>query len=131
MLAFWKQSHARCKSLLTAILERSKETERMVNKMSDSVDRNKAIVTAIEAADDWDGGHNVNVRRAQMIEAALKALPSAQTERKKGKWINDGGLYKCSCCNQLWTEWWVLSKPPERMRKECPYCPMCGSYNGE
>ena len=57
--------------------------------------------------------------------------PSAQPERKKGKWIIDRGLYKCSSCNQLWAEWWALSKPIERMRKEMPYCPMCGSYNGE
>ena len=52
-------------------------------------------------------------------------------ERKRGKWINDRGLYRCSYCNQLWTEWWVASKPIERMKKESPYCPMCGSYNGE
>ena len=64
-------------------------------------------------------------------KAWIESLPSAQPERKKGKWINDRGLYKCSCCNRLWTEWWAISKPIERMRKECPYCPMCGSYNGE
>lgn len=70
---------------------------------------------------------------ASFIECILtiKKLPSAQPERKKGKWVNDRGLYKCSCCNRLWTEWWAISKPIERMRKECPYCPMCGSYNGE
>ena len=52
-------------------------------------------------------------------------------ERKVGTWINDRGLYRCSSCNQLWAEWWAASKPIERMKKECPYCPMCGSYNGE
>ena len=54
-----------------------------------------------------------------------------QLERKRGKWINDRGLYRCSCCNQLWAEWWTAAKPIERMNKEMPYCPMCGSYNGE
>lgn len=62
---------------------------------------------------------------------AIRELPSVQPELKRGKWINDGGLYKCSYCNQLWAEWWAISKPIERMRKEMPYCPMCGSYNGE
>lgn len=52
-------------------------------------------------------------------------------KERKGRWLNDRGLYRCSSCNQLWTEWWVISKPIERMKKECPYCPMCGSYNGE
>ena len=52
-------------------------------------------------------------------------------ERKKGKWVNDRGIYRCSSCNQLWSEWWVGAKPIERMKKECPYCPLCGSYNGE
>lgn len=64
------------------------------------------------------------------LSEAIKAL-SEQPERKTGKWIIDRGLYKCSSCNQLWAEWWAISKPIERMRKEMPYCPMCGSYNGE
>lgn len=65
------------------------------------------------------------------IEEKLKYLPPAQPERKTGKWLIDRGLYKCSSCNQLWTEWWAVSKPIERMNKEMPYCPVCGSYNGE
>ncbi len=45
-------------------------------------------------------------------------------------WLIDRGLYRCSHCKQLWSEWWVSAKPIERMKKECPYCPMCGKYNG-
>ena len=48
-------------------------------------------------------------------------------ERKKGYWINDKGLYRCSRCNQLWAEWWAAAKPIERMKKEVPFCPMCGA----
>ena len=55
---------------------------------------------------------------------------TAQPERKRGEWINDRGLYKCTSCNQFWAEGWASSKPIERMKKEVPYCPMCGSYNG-
>ena len=55
----------------------------------------------------------------------------AEPQRKKGKWVNDRGLYRCSSCNQLLSEWWAISKPIEFMKEECPYCPLCGSYNGE
>ena len=44
--------------------------------MDDYVNRYTAIKTAIEAADGWDGVHNVT--RAQMIETALMALPSKE-----------------------------------------------------
>lgn len=61
------------------------------------------------------------------VAIGIESLPSAQPERKKGEWIIDRGLYKCSSCNGLWTEWWAVAKPIERMRKEMPYCPMCGA----
>lgn len=90
----------------------------------DLIDRQAAINEAYKIVIDGDAYEVVQVE-------TLMGLQSAQPEWKKGKWINDRGLYKCSCCNRLWTEWWAISKPIERMRKECPYCPMCGSYNGE
>ena len=46
-------------------------------------------------------------------------LPSIQPERKKGKWINDEGLYKCSSCGEFWARWWIY--------KELNYCPYCGA----
>ncbi len=58
----------------------------------------------------------------------IDKLPSAQPERKKGKWINDNGLYQCSCCKHLWSElWWVENCPMERMYKIMRYCPNCGA----
>lgn len=64
---------------------------------------------------------------ASSFEDIINALPPAQPERMRGRWIIDRGLYKCSCCKQLWVEWWAVSKPIERMNKEMPYCPMCGA----
>lgn len=58
-------------------------------------------------------------------EMAIEALK--QPERKKGKWLNDKGLYKCSSCNELWTHWWAVCMEPERMYKEMKYCPYCGA----
>lgn len=53
--------------------------------------------------------------------------PSAQPERKKGVWIDDKGLYRCSVCNNLWTAWWIVACPKERMYKEMKFCPNCGA----
>ena len=62
----------------------------------------------------------------KLIDSVLSEFPTVE-ERKKGYWINDKGLYRCSCCNQLWAEWWAAAKPIERMKKEVPFCPMCGA----
>ena len=55
------------------------------------------------------------------IECRIIAdMPSAQPERKKGKWIPylpEGLRYKCSECESRYEIPWH-------------YCPNCGSYNG-
>ena len=73
-------------------------------------------------------GFNMGVTASKV---AINVLQSEHPEHKRGKWLINKGLYECSSCHQLWAEWWAISKPIERMKKECPYCPMCGSYNGE
>lgn len=85
-----------------------------------------AIIAAIEAVDEWDGGYNM--QRANMIRDAIKALPSAQPQRMNGKWIDvtkTGGaeLWKCSECGELELE-------------DSYFCPNCGAdmrgeQNGE
>ena len=57
----------------------------------------------------------------------IKQLPSAQPERKIGKWLHDkddvllSGY--CSCCG-----WESIIM--ETDVADMPYCPNCGSYNG-
>ena len=62
------------------------------------------------------------------VRDRLKALPSAQPERKKGKWILEcdaegegDNLYRCpECgCNYSCQEYDIPN-----------FCPNCGSYNG-
>lgn len=50
---------------------------------------------------------------------------------RHGRWINDKGLYKCSACDNLWTTWWAVVVPEERMYKEMKYCPNCGARMDE
>ena len=58
-------------------------------------------------------------------EEVLRSLPSAQPERKRGKWIkgaNHGlGVYTLTCdkCGYVDVSSNVIN-----------YCPNCGSYNG-
>lgn len=86
--------------------------------MSDTISRQAAIDAAVEAADEWDGGYSRS--REEIITLKLRMLPSAQPERKKGKWIPyslEGLRYKCSECESRYETPWH-------------FCPNCGSYNG-
>ena len=85
----------------------------------DAISREQAIKTAIEAADDWDGGYNLT--RADIIEKAIKALPPVTSKPKTGHWIttrtfmHDGEYYcdKCKCDSPNNEKW--------------DYCPNCGA----
>ena len=48
---------------------------------------------------------------------AIKALPSAQPQRKKGKWILETFQIRCSQCNKLFSDNLFPSN----------YCPNCGA----
>ena len=54
------------------------------------------------------------------IERVLNDLPSAQPERKNGKWLRSGSSifpYECDQCG-------------DTNERATPFCPNCGSYNG-
>lgn len=94
--------------------------------MNDLISR-QAAINAINSY----FGFNIEEEYGSAVQEVINGLPSAQPEQKRGKWIKDKGLYKCSYCNKSWTAWWAGAVPIEQMKKEMPYCPMCGSYNGE
>lgn len=88
----------------------------MDSKSSDLIRRGDAI----ETAKDWYNG--LIVGSFNGLEKRLKALPSAQPEQKKGKWVfkNDmaaipTGYYECSEC-----------KSGRLIYKE-NFCPNCGA----
>ena len=82
--------------------------------MNDYIDRQAAI----DALDRFSLGETDVVRLAFRMGDYLKRLPSAQPERKKGKWrdypIADG-CWQCSSCGVL------------RMGEPSNYCPNCGA----
>ena len=63
------------------------------------------------------------------VKAELEDAPTADVvERKVGKWVDNKGLYQCSCCKNIWSElWWVESCTIDRMNKIIHYCPNCGA----
>ena len=65
--------------------------------------------------DNW--GEPMMSRR--VFRCDIEDLPSAQPERKKGKWIYDGDCYICNQCKSAFN-WWADSQTSN-------YCPNCGA----
>ena len=101
--------------------------------MDDIISR-KAAIDALEepykVSDTWIDVYAIG-KRAQweMDVKALNSLPTIDPV-KHGEWINSRGLYKCSVCRELWTAWWAVSCPEERMYETMKFCPNCGAKMG-
>ena len=98
--------------------------------MSDLISRQAAIDAAIDAADDWDGGYSLS--RADMIERAINNLPSAQPERKQGKWIERNPQNSDTCrlieCDQCGFSHIVgFNVPYEHWIENRNFCERCGA----
>ena len=88
------------------------------------IDRDKAFDVLT------DYYHQRTLIQRDSLREALGRVPTADVvERKKGKWIDNKGLYQCSACKHIWSElWWSASCPIDRMYKIMRYCPSCGAY---
>lgn len=95
--------------------------------MSDTISREKAIATVFRMHDSCDT-YDITDYRDMMVEA-LKVLPSAQPERKKGKWIIFDTLYgdeaHCWECHRSL----YVNEPGNGLPdvKELHFCPFCGA----
>ena len=96
--------------------------------MNDLISRQAAIDAVMEfmpslTTPDGSGQFDREILEAQEmlvdIGQALNDLPSAQPERKKGKWIYDGDCYICDQCKSAFG-WWADSQTSN-------YCPNCGA----
>ena len=96
--------------------------------MSDLISRQVAIDAMCELMNSWFGGDPKDEQ--EEIKWIINHLPSAQPERKKGKWIEqddgwDGVYYECSECGEAFTL--IDGTPTDNLYN---FCPNCGSYNG-
>lgn len=58
------------------------------------------------------------------IDAIIESAPTI--EPKRGKWIYDKGLYRCTACNNVLTvAGWDI--PEEQIYKSFKFCPYCGA----
>ena len=88
--------------------------------MSDLISRQSVI-------DLWNKYHSTIAVDAICFDKELKALPSAQPNRKKGKWINhrndDGhNIADCDQCGEA-MQWFDDDIKPH-------FCPNCGAKMG-
>lgn len=83
--------------------------------MNDDTISRQAAIDAVNKAFDRETLLTGFVR--SIAVSAIGNTPSAQSERKKGKWVDkDGGLATCSECGDRWGVWSVMH-----------YCPNCGA----
>ena len=96
----------------------------------DCVSRKDAIETAIEAVDDWDGGYNLS--RADIIEKAIKSLPSVYPKVKTGYWecnelFGDGEIQFANIrCSECGNEMIISPYRYNRLHELEKYCSICG-----
>lgn len=92
--------------------------------MSDLIER-RAAIDEIEERKYANGYRNVAViSELNRLEGYIMRLPSAQPERKKGKWISSDDFdeyYSCSECRKGETQFDGLYR----------YCPWCGARMDE
>ena len=93
--------------------------------MSDDLISRQAAIDAVKT---YLGDYEIS----RTVQCRLRLLPSAQPERKVGKWNFDGNqMFECTNCGVAYTEYQF-----EKMRvryndpKFPKFCPNCGSYNG-
>ena len=76
----------------------------------------------------YEGDRCVGIRTCltkEEIIHAINDLPSAEPERKKGKWLHkpneyDDDTYECSRCGEPWTL--IEGTPKENNMNFCPNC---------
>ena len=65
--------------------------------------------------------------RKEWTDEIIKALPSAESERKTGKWIHKHCVWFCSKCGENPTKGMGYVQGHDELYD---FCPKCGSYNG-
>ena len=89
--------------------------------MSDLIDRDVAIDAITQRADKVDSVHSAFWEGLIIARDIVENIPSAEPERKKGKWNNYKDEHCCSVCQcvviqEIWDD---------EIRYD--YCPYCGA----
>lgn len=61
----------------------------------------------------------------------MPAIPQIKMQvdpAKRGEWVNDKGIYRCTACNTLCAvAGWAYCIPPKQMYEVFKFCPECGA----
>ncbi len=97
--------------------------------MRDLIDKQEAIDALGEEPEVWmeNDEYARGLKNQWRYDVnALKAVPSVQPERKKGKWVANGDIPKeCPFCGEDWDKYvfgevWYTDELPK-------FCPNCGA----
>ena len=99
--------------------EHFKSSEKFIEFMDD---------TDITSFGKWQWANGFNTALVATT-VQLKNLPSAE---RRGRWIKDKNLYKCTACNDLLTvAGWADCIPEKQIYTAFKYCPNCGAKMDE
>lgn len=98
------------------------DVDALVDKLSDKAKEMLGIAEQCQgSAINYYTGAKYGFAKAAIIANGLPTI-----EPKRGKWIYDKGLYKCTACNNLLTvAGWDI--PEEQIYKAFNFCPNCGA----
>ena len=93
--------------------------------MSDLIERQTALDAIQQRADRVDSVYSAFWEGLIIAQDIVKNIPSAEPERKRGKWVYkpneyDDNTYECSQCGEPWTL--IDGTPEENNMKFCPNC---------
>lgn len=97
--------------------------------MSDLISREKLIDWLTSEIIRFKGIYGDLGGAVSGVREMVKAMPSAETEQKKGKWVKVGHWgrsYKCNQCGN-----YLDFDGVNAGRGDVNFCPNCGSYNGD
>ena len=97
--------------------------------MSDLINRQYAIATAISGRTrEIDGERWI---RTSEVRESLKCCPSAQPERKEGRWVRKSNwMWTCSCCGKDNAYAYAADDACEPTVFQDFFCPNCGAKMG-
>ena len=127
------EDHAQLAEWLKELRERraaepeKRTKERTETHACDCISRAAAIDAMMKLQAEDDEAYGCRIPEGfdgKRAKEALESLPSAQPERKTGRWV-DGQCSNCGCDTPAYIIDWKWQKD-----MDANYCPNCGAYMG-
>lgn len=98
----------------------------------DTISRQAAINAICEHGTDLERRGITVLSVANHKQATVDLLENLPSAERRGRWIKDKNLYKCTACNDLLTvAGWADCIPEKQIYTAFKYCPNCGAKMDE